>query len=75
MKLISKIDMPLNKITKGKIYEGDLLPTITNPIDLKPLPPHYLIVCDDKSYGKFDATYFITIFEHRDKILNEILIK
>ena len=57
----------------GKIYEGDLTPTIYDPQTLKPSEPFYIVKCDDGKYRKFMAEYFLTLEEWRELQLNKIL--
>jgi hypothetical protein len=56
----------------GKIYEGDLTPTIYDPQTLKPSEPSYIIKCDDGKYRKFMAEHFLTLEEWRELQLNKI---
>ena len=62
-----------NYLTKGKIYKGDLIPTMYDPQTLEPAEPSYIIKCDDGKFRKFFASLFITIEEWRESQLNKIL--
>ena len=59
-------------LEKGKIYEGDLTPTIYDPQTLKPSEPFYIVKCDDGKYRKFMAEHFLTLEEWRESQLNKI---
>jgi len=37
----------LKSVTPGKIYDGDLVPTIIDPITMEPVPPSYIIRYND----------------------------
>ena len=56
----------------GNIYNGELCPVITNPYTLQLAPPAYIIRCDDGSWRKVDASFFIELEEMRSKKLNEL---
>ena len=57
----------------GKIYEGDLTPTMYDPHTLQPAEPAYIVKFDDGKYRKFMAKHFITLEEWRQKQLDSIL--
>jgi len=63
----------LKWVTPGKIYDGDLVPTIIDRITMEPVPPSYIIRCDDGKSRKMDASFFITVEELREKKLKELL--
>ena len=60
-------------LEKGKIYEGDLTPTIYDPQTLKPSEPFYIVKCDDGKYRKFMAEHFLTLEEWRNQQIDKIL--
>jgi hypothetical protein len=62
----------VGNLTIGKIYEGVLTPTITDPITLKPLAPSYTVRCNDNRFRKVDASFFLTIEELRENKLIEL---
>ena len=57
----------------GKIYDGELTPTMYDPNTFQPAKPHYIIKCDDGKFRKFMAEHFITLEEWREKQLDKIL--
>ena len=59
-------------IIKGRIYECELTPTITDPITLNPAKPSYIVTCEDGYLRKFDADNFITLEELRELKLKEL---
>ena len=60
--------------TVGGCYDGDLVPTIYDK-NLQPLPPSYIVSCNDGYWRKVGAEYFITLEEWREIKLNELGIK
>lgn len=62
----------LSYITEGKVYEGDLIPSMYDPNTLQPLKLNYFIFCDDDLYRKFDSELFITLEESRNIKLKEL---
>lgn len=75
MKLVAiqPISYVFHVLQMGKIYEGELTPTIYDPQTLKPAEPSYIIKCDDGKYRKFMAKHFITLEEWRERQLDKIL--
>jgi hypothetical protein len=69
-------------LTINKWYEGNLTPllrsalnrTIYDPQTLQPVPPSYIVRCNDGKYRKVDAEYFLTIEDWREKKLKELEI-
>ena len=61
-------------LTINKWYEGDLTPTIYDPQTLQPVPPSYIVRCNDGKYRKVYAEYFLTIEDWREKKLKELEI-
>jgi len=72
MKLVARYTLDIY-LEKGKIYEGDLTPTIYDPQTLKPSEPSYIIKCDDGKYRKFMTEHFLTLEEWREQQLDKIL--
>ena len=64
---------PDTYLTKGKVYEGDLTPTMYDPKTLQPTDPSYIVKCDDGKLRKFEAKHFITLEEWRQTQLDKIL--
>ena len=64
---------PNTYLTKGKVYEGDLTPTMYDPQTLEPAAPCYIVKCDDSKFRKFEAKHFMTLEEWREKQLDKIL--
>lgn len=62
-----------NNLKKGKIYDGELTPTMYDPNTFQPAKPHYIIKCDDGKFRKFMAEHFITLEEWREKQLEKLL--
>jgi hypothetical protein len=61
----------------GNVYEGELCPVIYDPYksspgNLQPVPPSYVIKCDDGKWRKVDASFFITFEEMRNEKLNDL---
>jgi hypothetical protein len=61
----------------GNIYEGELCPVIYDPYksspgNLQPVPPSYIIKCNDGKLRKVDASFFLTSEEMRNEKLNEL---
>jgi hypothetical protein len=63
----------LRWITPGRIYDGELTPVIYDPQTLQPVPPSYVVICDDGKMRKVDASFFITLEQLREEKLNKIL--
>jgi hypothetical protein len=67
-------------LTINKWYEGNLTPllrsalnrTIYDPQTLQPVPPSYIVRCNDGKYRKVYAEYFLTIEDWREKKLKEL---
>lgn len=57
----------------GKIYEGDLTPTMYDPQTLQPVEPCYIVKCHDGKYRKFMTKHFLTLEEWRERQLDKIL--
>lgn len=64
---------PDTYLTKGKVYQGDLTPTMYDPNTLHPVDPSYVVKCDDGKLRKFEAKHFMVIEEWREKQLDKIL--
>lgn len=64
---------PPTYLSKGKIYDGDWVPTQYDPQTLKPADPSYIIKCDDGKYRKLMAKHFIALEEYRNQQLDKIL--
>jgi hypothetical protein len=72
MKLVAKYTLDIY-LVKGKIYDGELTPTMYDPNTFQPAKPHYIIKCDDGKFRKFMAEHFITLEEWREKQLEKLL--
>lgn len=59
-------------LTIGNIYDGELCPVIYDPHTYQPVPPSYIIKCNDGKYRKVDASFFLTLEEMRDNKLDEL---
>lgn len=76
---------PDTYLSKGKVYEGDLTPTMYDPNLLplqssinemstfQPVDRSHIIKCDNGKYRKFMTEHFLTLEEWREKQLNKIL--
>lgn len=64
---------PDTYLTKGKVYEGDLTPTMYDPQTLQPAKPSYIVKCDDGKFRKFMTEHFLTLEEWREKQINSVL--
>ena len=64
---------PDTYLTKGKVYEGDLTPTMYDPQTLQPAKPSYIVKCDDGKFRKFMTEHFLTLEEWRQTQLDKIL--
>lgn len=64
---------PNTYLTKGKLYQGELTPTMYDPQTFQPAEPSYIVKCDDDKFRKFEAKHFITLEEWREMKLNQIL--
>ena len=64
---------PHNHLTYNKIY--DTISGAGNPLGLyiDKSEYSYLVKCDDDNHRWIPVKYFITIDEHRDKIINQII--
>jgi hypothetical protein len=60
-------------LTPGKIYDGELTPVIYDPQTLQPVPPSYVVICDDGKMRKVDSSFFITLEQLREEKLNQLL--
>lgn len=60
-------------LTKGKIYDCFLTPTLFDPRTMKPLPDSYITNGNDGGCRKYDARCFMTIEEYREEKLNELI--
>jgi hypothetical protein len=69
----SDIDEMYNHLTYNKIY--DTISGAGNPLglDIDKSEYSYLVKCDDDNHRWIPVKYFITIDEHRDKIINQII--
>ena len=72
MKLVP-IEPVTHVLQSGKIYEGELTPTMYDPNTLQPAEPSYIIKCDDGKYRKFMAKHFMTLEEWRESQIDKIL--
>lgn len=61
-----------DQLIQGKIYYGVLTPEITDPITLAPLPPSYIVECEDGKIMSVDASFFLTMEELRENKLIEL---
>jgi len=68
----SEIDKLSTVLTIGKIYEGVETATIYDPRTFQPIPPSYIVRCDDGELRKVDASFFMTLEEWRGYRLNEL---
>lgn len=59
--------------TVGEIYEGDLCPVEYDPQTLQPVPPSYVVRCNDGKFRKVGGEYFITLDKWREEQINKIL--
>ena len=59
-------------LTVGEIYDGEKTPVMYDPNTLQPVPPTYIIKCNDDKWRKVDASFFMTLEEFRSWRLNEI---
>ena len=64
---------PDTYLTQGKVYEGDLTPTMYDPQTLQPAKPSYIVKCDDGKFRKFMTEHFLTLEEWREKQINSVL--
>jgi len=80
MKCQSKIDVSItnplggvdNILIMGKMYECELTPTIYDPMTFKPVPPSYVVKCEDGKFRKYEAEHFKDIQEVREDKLKEL---
>lgn len=74
MKLFLKENiLSIEHLTPGRFYDGELTPTIYDPVTLQPALPSYIIKCDDGMYRKLPSHIFMTPEEFREYQLNKIL--
>ncbi|HOB26374.1 MAG TPA: hypothetical protein PKG93_04440 [Bacilli bacterium] len=59
-------------LTIGSIYDCELCPTIYDPHTLQPVPPSYIVKCNDGKYRKVDSSFFLTLEEMRNEKLNNL---
>jgi hypothetical protein len=69
---LKEVPPNIESLTKGRQYLGQLKPIEYDTWTYQPVPPSYVVICDDGRYRKVKTNFFMVVEDWRFNKLDEL---